>query len=66
MIIQVFMRFKYMVPNKSKNEFVLQMSVYSWVLYGKSHEHTVLLLLCVAPARCRGRQHTECMGVADH
>lgn len=28
-IINILMRFKYMVPNKSKNEFVLQMSVYN-------------------------------------
>lgn len=59
MIIPVFMRFKYMVPNKSKNEFVLQTSVSSKVLYGKSHEHTVILLLCVATAHCSGRQHIQ-------
>lgn len=29
-IINILMRFKYMVPNKSKNEFILQMNVYSW------------------------------------
>lgn len=28
-IINILMRFKYMVPNKSKNEFFLQMSVYN-------------------------------------
>lgn len=28
-IINILMRFKYMVPNKSKNEIILQMSVYS-------------------------------------
>jgi len=28
-ILNILMRFKYMVPNKSKNNFILQMSAYS-------------------------------------
>lgn len=58
MTIQVFMRFKYMVPNRSKNGSFLEMSVSSWVMINPMSiqwccSHVLVLHTAVEGSRSR-------------